>query len=275
MVRAVVTPFLRLLVPALIGAALVASSTLRAGAQTPPVRAGEGLGAQTYRLQIETLLKLPEAPPPAQAVSPADLKAVAARCVEQLGKQTSYSSFARLLDRSIPALASRMYVAQSWTFDHQEPDRYRVTQSLWNGAAAYYYDEWITIGKTHFDFAGLWLEHGNPVRVDLNPRLGLQKYLQVLRNVEPRSGGTQMQDGKSYTTLTYMVPLAGDFKTFFAGSEGSAQVQLWLDPESDLLVGARVTPASTQAPVRELQQAFAGYGGDVQIRAPQTESAGK
>jgi len=235
-------------------------------------KGGEGLRAPTYRVKVERLLMLSDTSPSDAATSSAPSKTVAVRCAEFLGKNPNYSSFARLLDRSVTALESRDFIAESWTFDHQGPDRYHVTQSLWNGNSAYFYDEWITTGKTHFDFAGLWVERADPVRVDLNRKLGVQKYLQLLKKEEPRSGRTQAYDGQNYALVTYIVPLAGDFQAFFGTGEGMAQVQLWIDSDSAFLTKARVSPASSGIPARELQQVFVGYGADIQIKPPAAPS---
>jgi hypothetical protein len=172
----------------------------------------------------------------------------------------------QVVDKSVAALDAHNYVTASWTFDHQAPNRYHVTQSLWNGKA-YDYDEWITIGQTHFDFVGLWFKPLDSPRIDLNSKLGLQKYLQVLRSEEPRSGGTRSFDGKSYASVTYLLSSPGDFKGSLGSSDGPVQVELWIESESRLLAKARVIPTEGTR-VRQFHQVFVGYGGNVQIQEP-------
>jgi hypothetical protein len=256
----------------------IVSSFHLGGTLSPPAsntaafKGGEGLVAPTLRDQVERLLRLSDTSASDAATSTAPSKALALKCAELIDKHPNYSSFARLTDRSVTALESRDFIAESWTFDHQGPDRYHVTQSLWNGSSAYFYDEWITIGKAHFDFAGLWIERSDPVRVDLNRKLGMQKYLQLLRKEQPRSGRTQTYDGQAYALVTYVVPFTGDLQAFLGTGEGMAEVQLWIDSSSTLLTKARVGRASPGVSARELQQVFVGYDGHIQIKAPTAPS---
>jgi hypothetical protein len=249
-------------------------SSFHVAAVSPPpsrltlAKAGEGLLAPTYASQIEQLLKISESTVLNQTTEPsADLKRVAVRCAEQLEKQPSYSSHVQLVDKSVAALEARNYVIATWTFDHQAPNNYHVTQTSWNGKA-YDYDEWITVGQTHFDFVGFWIQPSTSARIeriDLNTKLGLQKFSQVLRDEEPQSGGAQSVDGRRYTSVRYL--LSSEFKGFLGKSDGPMQVDVWIESETGLLAKARVTPAGSSA-ARFQQQVFVGYGGNVQIQAP-------
>src|SRR5262249_36281452 len=82
--------------------------------------------------------------------------------------------------------------------------------------------------------------------------------------------------GRRYYLLEYESSRLGDFTRFSRSLKGPAQIHIWIDLDTGLLAkgelaGWNTEPAGKQT-LFELEQAFAGYGSDIQIRAPQVQS---
>ena len=234
------------------------------------------LSVQNYKSEIEMLLALSPEDASKQPEPGLDPKTIALKSADQLEKARSYSSIARILDKGSKELAAHHSVGIFWTFDHVEPDRYHVTQNSWGGGPGYDFDEWITIGKSEFDFYGLWMPQLETVVSKWNPLpqnrdLGLQKYLQILRTQQPGSADVYLYRAKRYCLLVYLLPAGGDYEAFLEQVSGSAKLEMWIDLESALLAKARFVPTTNppgeKVPL-EFEQVFAGYSGDVHVEAP-------
>lgn len=248
----------------------LAVSASTAGAQHVPK-----LSVQNYKSEIEMLLALSAENASKQPKADVDPRIIAGRCADQLEKARSYGSLARILDRGNKELAAHGSVGISWAFDHVEPDRYHVVQDSWGGGPSYDFDEWITIGTSQFDFTGFWME-GLVLDVpgwdprQQNQRLGLQKYLQILRSEQPSFADIYSYGSKHYDLLVYLLPVGGDYKAFLANVNGSAKLLMWIDSESGSLAKAYFVPTtspSASVPL-EFEQVFVGYSGDVHIEPP-------
>lgn len=249
----------------------MAASGSRAGAQHIPK-----LSVQNYDSEIELLLALSPGSASKQPKTDLDPRTIAARCADQLEKARSYGSLARILDRGNKELAGRNSVGISWVLDHVEPDRYHVVQRSWGGGPGYDFDEWITIGDSHFQFTGFWMEGLVLEAPGWDPRqqnreLGLLKYLQVLRGEQPVSADLYLYKGKHYYLLVYLFSADRhkEFPEFVAS--GPAQLRLWIDSESALLAQADFLPATNtpgREPDKEFEQVFVGYSGRIQIEPP-------
>jgi len=163
-----------------------------------------------------------------------------------------------------------------WRIDFIKPDQYHVTQRAWSGRPDYVYDEWVALGAEHYDNVGLWVKSPQgSSRTELNPSFRADKYLSILRTEEPKSAGIYNYVGRRYYLLEYESSNLGDFTRFSRSLKGPAHIHIWIDLDTGLLAkgelaGWNTEPVGKQTPF-ELEQAFAGYGLDIQIKAPQVQ----
>jgi len=204
-----------------------------------------------------------------------DPKKIALRCVQETAKAPAYASELIVRDRTQKELASRDYVTLVWRIDFVKPDRYHVNQKGWSGGPDYVYDEWVTLGSEHYDNAGLWMKSEGTGRVNLNPFFKADKYLTILRTEEPKSAAVYHRLSRRYYLLEYESASLGDFATFSESLIGPAHFRLWIDSATGLLakgeLAARNKETAGKETPFELEQAFAGYGLDIQIKAPQVQ----
>ncbi len=204
-----------------------------------------------------------------------DPKKIALRCAQETEKAPSYISELAIRDRTQKELASRDYVRLAWRIDFVRPDRYHVIQKGWGGGPDYVYDEWVTLGSEHYDNVGVWMKSDGTGRAKLNPRFRADKYLPMLRTEEPKSAAVYHHLGRLYYLLEYESADLGDFANFSESLIGPAHFRIWIDSETGLLAKGEFAarnkePAGKETPF-ELEQAFAGYGLDIQIKAPQVQ----
>jgi hypothetical protein len=202
-----------------------------------------------------------------------DPKKIALRCAQETEKASAYISELAIRDRTQKELQSRDYVSLMWRIDFVKPDRYHVIQKGWGGGADYFYDEWVTLGSEHYDNAGFWMKSDRTGRSKLNPRFRADKYLTILRTEEPKSAAVYHHLGRRYYLLEYESAGLGDFASFSESLIGPAHFRIWIDSETGLLAKGELAarnkePAGKETPF-ELEQAFAGYGLDIQITTPQ------
>ena len=204
-------------------------------------------------------------------------KKIALRCAQETEKSSGYISELAIRDRTRKELSSTDYVSLMWRIDFIKPDQYHVTQKAWSGRPDYVYDEWVTLGAEHHDNVGLWVKSPQgSSRTELNPSFRADKYLSILRTEEPKSAGIYDHAGRRYYLLEYESSNLGDFTRFSRSLKGPAHIHIWIDLDTGLLAkgelaGWNTEPAGKQTPF-ELDQAFAGYGLDIQIKVPQVQA---
>jgi len=203
-----------------------------------------------------------------------DPRLLATGLARQLAKVRTYGSWSVLLDPGMPQLAAHDAILIAFVADVREPDAAHVAQTAWDGND-YVYDDWMAIKDA--EFAGLagWVRSGPLGRSALRDRLGLRKYVQVLRQEQPLGAETYAYGGRRYVLLSYEIPLAGDFAALFQGPhgpvlQGPLRLELWVEAASGLLVKAHAfgVAAPDGTLPWELEQVFVGYGDSLRIEAP-------
>jgi hypothetical protein len=227
------------------------------------------LSLTKYASDLEALQKLTTESASKQADSGIDVAAATLRCARESEQVQTYSSYVQLRDRSKKELASNDYVGVRWSFDSVRPDRYHVVQTSGD-----YVDEWITMGVEHFDSLGFaWVKGGLEPnsRPELNRKLGMRKYVDVLKKLAPSRTTSYLYSGRQYLRLVYLLSIPGDFGSFFEGTNQPVQLVLWIITDSGRLVKAQTVltaKTSSETLSQEFEQEFVGYGADVRIEKP-------
>ena len=105
--------------------------------------------------------------------------------------------------------------------------------------------------------------------MDLGKRLGVKRYVAILRDDSPSSAVNFSYGERRYVLLTYLRPTHGDaWPSVVAGS--SLQVDVWIDSATGLLAKTRAVAASALSggvPL-EFEQIFVAWSEDIRIEAP-------
>jgi len=232
-----------------------------------------GLSLTKYASDLAALQKLTTTSASMQAGSSIDVTAATSRCARESEQAQTYSSYAQRRDRSKKELASSDYVVIKWYFDFVRPDQYHVVQAV---SSPDFLDEWITTGTGQFDSLGFdWFKEGPEQkgigRPELNRKLGMQKYVDVLKKLAPLRSTSYLYGNQQYLRLEYLLSIPGDFGSFLEGTHKPVQLVFWVTPDSGRLVKVHAIPAAethSETPSQEFEQEFVGYGADVRIDRP-------
>lgn len=223
-------------------------------------------------LKPESLVDLSVGAATAGKSEVADAKAMAARCAQETGLVRSYRCEVLLRDRTLAELADHGYISVDWKVEYARPAKFHVIQSTWS-RFGYQYDEWVAVGAELHESVGQWKKMPENTRVDWNTAMLADKFLEILRTEQPRSGELSRYRGVLYYFLTYeMKSLSGfgPLGTFLKG--GPYLVQMWIHQTTGLLARADVTGAAAQAaPDKanpDLEEVFWSYNEAIPIEPP-------
>jgi hypothetical protein len=212
-------------------------------------------------LVLARSMGLAPAPPDAGSGGLAAGREVAARTMKTSQSAEQHSSLARL------TIVGESSVLE-WRIDAARGDRYHVLQS-----AGKEYDEWVTVGKDHYRNAGLWFRPpANLAAADanLNRFLSPDKFLRVMGSAEPAASGEVVFGTGQLRMLEYNIQLGPDFVPVLQrGLAEPAQVRLWIDVQTHLLVKGEVTVRdSVSGKQLRFEQTYAGQQIPVRIEPP-------
>jgi hypothetical protein len=246
---------------------IICGCSIASSAQSPD------LSLNKYASDLEALQKLTTESASKQADSGIDVAAATLRCVHESEQAQTYSSYVQHRDKSKKKIASNDYVVIRWYFDFVRPDQYHVVQKL---SSPDFVDEWITTSAGQFDSLGFaWFkedpEQKGPSRPELNRRLGMRKYVDVLKTLAPSRSTSYLYDGQQYLRLEYLLSIPGDFGPFFESTNQPVRLILWILSDSGRLVKAQAfltAKTLSKTSSHEFEQEFVGYGADVRIDKP-------
>ena len=197
-----------------------------------------------------------------------DPKGIALKCVEKTEVARAYSTrriFWNLTSNSRDCLIQHRC-------DFIAPDRYHVSQVMWDSNRELYYDEWVTLGNQHYQNAGLWTLSGNPEKVN-NYReddsyLLVNYFLTVLRIDKSVSSDSYQYQGSNYLVLKYentSVDLVGP-------EQEIKELRIWISLDTYLLAKVELiiqgqTPKGDEI-LTEMQHAFTAYNEKIEVRPP-------
>lgn len=224
-------------------------------------------------LSVHTASKAPEKPLP--------VKELVKRCVEKTTAAHTYCSRIIMKDTTKKNLKpwDWDYLAQ-WRVDFaHSPDRYHVTQSAREPDLGEVFDEWVSIGKKHWQNSGLWYRDHDTGSIrekgELNRSLSVENLLAILRSKEPISSHVYFYRETHYLLLEYDAPESSGYGLF--GSCASllnshGEMFIWIDLDIGLLAkGELVFEGQEEAGeyVRyAVQQVFTSYNENVEVRPP-------
>jgi hypothetical protein len=121
----------------------------------------------------------------------------------------SYCSQTVVKDLTAENPGPKDHIVGKWRLDFVNPDRYHISQELWDVELGDIYDEWVTIGRENYQNAGLWSRTEDGVNDEQNMTLRVDSMLDILRNEEPIVSEVYQYEGRRYLLLAYGTPVSG------------------------------------------------------------------
>jgi Tetratricopeptide repeat len=159
----------------------------------------------------------------------------------------------------------------------QRPDRLHVTQRSWSGdgTGERLYDEWLTIGPSHYVNAGDWHVAGSE-RDGFEQLLGMDGYMEALRS--PAHNVTSADDRRRRLIGLSFRSSFGAFAELVSELERpDATMMVWIDLNSHQIVKGqvRVNGVSDGDQTRfEITHVFVEHDGPISIEAPELIEGG-
>jgi hypothetical protein len=176
-------------------------------------------------------------------------------------QQTTYSTL--LSAKTIGQKSAEM----SWRVDVVVPDRVHALQS-----SEGQFDEWISTSAETYRNVGTWMKLRSGEEA-LNRFFPVEKFLRVLSSSAPGSAGSIGTGSARYLVVEYRMALPSDFTSLSPDAAGLAQIRLWIDPRTHLIVRGDVASRDARGDSLIVRQAFAGYGERIRIEPPVMVSA--
>jgi hypothetical protein len=204
-------------------------------------------------------------------------KETAIMCYEITKKARTYCSRWVIRDLSQESLRERDYVLAQWRLDFVRPDKYHITQAIWDVELGELWDEWVAIGKENYQNSGLWIRTEDGRHDELNRLLLVENLLDFLRNEDPISSDLYGYLQKSYLLLEYKDPISSEFGLRLIEEYKDLQnrrfeVRVWIDLETGFLAkGEVIVKGKTSEGEHvhgEVQQVFTSYNQDVKVNPP-------
>jgi hypothetical protein len=206
----------------------------------------------------------------------ADWRDIALESLKLTKDTKSYCSRTVIKDLSAEDLGPRDYIVSKLRLDFVSPDRFHITQELWDVELGELYDEWVTIGRENYQNAGLWYCTEDGRNDELNAALQVDSILDIVRDEEPVSSEVYQYEGRRYLLLQYGTPVSREVRRGFLETYkdliGTCQIQIWISLETGLIVKGSIvfkggTPDGEFAQ-GEVNQMFTNYDAGIEISVP-------
>ncbi len=206
-----------------------------------------------------------------------DPKETALHCAKVTGEARRYSSRTLLSDFTDESLKPNDYVGIQWRMDFVRPDRYHVTQDMWDTERGEPRDQWVSIGKENYQNAGVWYQTEDGRNDEHNHSLVVDDLLQLLINHDPITSEVYRYGESHYLLIEYRTPIPS--KLFRANMEEFASllhsdcsVHLWIDLATGFLAkGEMMVKGQTKAGEGihiSIQQVFTNYNEFIKVNPP-------
>lgn len=199
---------------------------------------------------------------------PCNWSEIAASGGMNTGEARTYSSRTVFKLPADPRLESRNFVAGTWRLDFQQPDRYHVSQEIWEPDGSVY-DEWVTVANREFHNAGLWAQTDEVSWGPLNQTLSVSNLVTIMQHNKAALVQGCQRGRRRYLIIEYANPVLGDtapgFREWIEASyaDGDCKVRVWLDMRSKLLVKGEIFGNRL-----EVQQVYANYNQNNRVDPP-------
>lgn len=162
-----------------------------------------------------------------------------------------------------------------WRLGCLRPDRFHVIQTAWEGSNDVAdYDEWITIGRVHYQNTGVWLkeESGDQFRHEreLNRLLRGDGYVQLAGSVQPEAALVVDGGDGEYLVLSYP-SLPPDLVGLTEATVADGRTELWIALDRKVLTRADSEATAFEGGIKfrlMVSHGFTSYGEDISITEP-------
>jgi hypothetical protein len=173
-------------------------------------------------------------------------------------------------------LRGQNYIFIHWRIDHVCPDRWHVTQTLWDHSLGRRNDEWVTVGKRNYQKAGLWFRTEDSHNEEINHRLLVDNLLNILKETEPTSSRLYQYQGRKYLLLQYTSSALSNLRPqklgFSEKVEELYEAQIWICLKSGFLVKGvylfEIKPPEAELVHLELHHMFTCFNENIRVIPP-------
>lgn len=222
---------------------------------------------QLLSLSIDSLPKEPAS----------DFTDLIAKVHAATSKVRGYCSRRIYRDLSNSKLKHREYVEKEWRLDFVRPDRWHVTQQVWDDERQdTLADEWISIGTATYQNGGFWFRNDNTATDETNDSLLIDMLLDVLKRVLPAADKAYHTEDRRYLILTHAPPFpppnGNPLLEICSSEEATCEIQSWIDTQSGYLVRTtiliRERGSEREKTQIEMSQSFTCFNEDILIEPP-------
>lgn len=206
-----------------------------------------------------------------------DWRKIAKKAETQTREAESYCSVAIMKDLTIKELRNNDYVVAKWRIDFVKPDKHFISQEAWDNELGILYDQWISIGDTSYQNAGLWAQMEDKRNEDINKSFLVENMLLVLGNETPISFQMYSYKNKKYLLLEYTSSIFSEkiqgyikdcYQTCRMLERLKCELFFWIDIESGFLVKGEVNGKTKTENSINAQQVFTCFNEDIKINPP-------
>ena len=245
-------------------------------AQAPGAQVATDIKPATATARLAELIALSKATSVEPATGFSDWSDLLSRSLELAKQASTYCSVKLVKDLRDGGLKDKDYVAMRWRVDFVKPDRYHVTQTVWDAGQSLR-DHWVSVGKENYQDIGLWMRTKDLYKEGTNQFISLSstlKLLDTLRSVKPTNIGVYGHLHKQYLLLEYDNPASreGPLKMCALLSDGNCRIHVWISLDTALFAKAQVIVQGTSTEGKpldlEVHQAFSCYNEKISVDPP-------
>jgi len=236
----------------------------------------KGLGGSPTEAKLRSLFLMSKETAVKDSMPIDDWRDIAIESQKLTQETKSYCSRTVFRNPTVESLRHRDYIVLQWRLDFVHPDRHHVTQEAWDGEGLEVSDEWVTIGREHYQNAGAWSRPDDGRQDELNMNLRADSILYILRQEEPISSEVYQYEGRRYLLLNYSIPGSGEINRGFhlmcKDLKDPCQIEIWISLETGLFVKGKMKyeweTSDGEFAQGEIHQMFTCYDEDVKVSPP-------
>jgi len=146
-------------------------------------------------------------------------------------------------------------IISQWRTDFVRPDRWHVTQQMWDPELGDLWDEWVSIGGENYQNAGLWTLTEPGQNDLLNQSLSIGSMIEFL-NLVPDALGVYSQEGTQYLLLEYSISDFRNNPLFAVCEDVGCQVQVWIQTASGFVVKGSLQSNDSSVHIDQMYTCF-------------------
>ncbi len=231
----------------------------------------------TAEVKLNNLIRLSKSNSIKEDEEFAQWSSTCTRSAELSWEAETYCALTVVKDFSEEGLKEKDYTVMKWRLDFVRPDRFHITQELWDCELGDLYDQWVTIGKDNYQNAGLWFHDEDGRHDGINQGLLVNKYLGVIRNQAPERYSAHRYLGERFLLLEYdprafpeqhaeIIDLCKEVQ------QGTCEFHIWINIDTGYFAKAQVKIQGTSNDGdrvdAELHSVFTCYNEKITITPP-------